>query len=109
MKIFKSTQQEITLFMALAKMDENKMSNRDTIAMLALFQRSRQKEKLDMTMSELSACCGHSTANTTQMADKLEALGLVRREFFKGDRRKIAIVLTHTGDKVIKSILASIK
>lgn len=57
------------------------------------------------TMSALAIACHVSTAAITGQIDKLDKVGLVRRERYEGDRRTIYAILTTTGLEVMKRVL----
>jgi len=50
-----------------------------------------------LTMSEIAAKMGHTTAAATGLVDRLEKLGYVRRMHVSDDRRKIEVQITPAG------------
>jgi DNA-binding MarR family transcriptional regulator len=50
-----------------------------------------------LTMSEIAAKMGHTTAAATGLVDRLEKLGYVRRMHASDDRRKIEVQITPSG------------
>jgi len=50
-----------------------------------------------LTMSEIAAKMGHTTAAATGLVDRLEKLGYVRRMHASDDRRKIEVQITPAG------------
>ena len=50
-----------------------------------------------LTMSEIAAKMGHTTAAATGLVDRLEKLGYVRRMHASDDRRKIEVQITPPG------------
>jgi DNA-binding MarR family transcriptional regulator len=50
-----------------------------------------------LTMSEIAAKMGHTTAAATGLVDRLEKLGYVRRTHASDDRRKIEVQITPAG------------
>lgn len=50
-----------------------------------------------LTMSEIAAKMGHTTAAATGLVDRLEKLGYVRRMHASDDRRKIEVQITAAG------------
>ena len=103
---------ELKLEKLLAAIDTNKISARDTKALLTLKQDEikyeSDPEHNGLNMSDLARACGHSVANNTGMIDKLEKLGLTKRAFFKKDRRSITVMLTTNGRNTITEIPATL-
>jgi len=112
----KITSPQVTLARVLESMDENNLSVRDAKVLLILKQHHK-KMYADpcgsliphMEMNAISKHCGHSTAATTQMVDKLEKLKILERLPDPTDRRKILIALKAKGHTAIESILTTIK
>jgi DNA-binding MarR family transcriptional regulator len=50
-----------------------------------------------LTMTEIAARMGHTTAATTGLIDRLEKLGVAKREFDTVDRRKVRVVISKDG------------
>jgi len=50
-----------------------------------------------LTMTEIAAKMGHTTAASTGLVDRLEKLGYVRRMHASDDRRKIEVQVTPSG------------
>ena len=50
-----------------------------------------------LTMSEIAAKMGHTTAAATGLVDRLEKLGYVKRMHASDDRRKIEVQITPSG------------
>ncbi|MEQ1861495.1 MAG: MarR family transcriptional regulator [Chthoniobacteraceae bacterium] len=61
-----------------------------------------QRERL--TMSEIAQKMGHTTAASTGLVDRLENLGLVRRDHDRDDRRKIFVQPTPAGRALVISV-----
>src|SRR5438552_722977 len=57
------------------------------------------------TFGELSRLLLVTSGNLTGIVDRLEADGLARREYDKGDRRVVRIVLTRKGRQLVKRIV----
>ena len=54
-------------------------------------------QERQLTMSEIAAKMGHTTAAATGLVDRLEKLGYVKRCHASEDRRKIEVNVTPTG------------
>jgi DNA-binding MarR family transcriptional regulator len=57
-----------------------------------------------LTMTEIAAKMGHTTAAATGLVDRLEKLGYVRRTHACDDRRKIEVQITPTGQSLVEQI-----
>jgi DNA-binding MarR family transcriptional regulator len=57
-----------------------------------------------LTMSEIAARMGHTTAAATGLVDRLEKLGYVRRTHASDDRRKIEVQITTSGQSLVAQI-----
>lgn len=57
-----------------------------------------------LTMTEIAAQMGHTTAAATGLVDRLVALGHVRRSPAKDDRRKIMVEITDGGRGLVSEI-----
>ena len=57
-----------------------------------------------LTMSEIAARMGHTTAAATGLVDRLEKLGYVRRTHASDDRRKIEVQITPSGQSLVAQI-----
>jgi DNA-binding MarR family transcriptional regulator len=57
-----------------------------------------------LTMSEVAAKMGHTTAAATGLVDRLEKLGYVRRMHASDDRRKIEVQITPPGVSLVTEI-----
>jgi DNA-binding MarR family transcriptional regulator len=57
-----------------------------------------------LTMSEIAAKMGHTTAAATGLVDRLEKLGYVSRMHATDDRRKIEVHITPTGLSLVEEI-----
>jgi DNA-binding MarR family transcriptional regulator len=57
-----------------------------------------------LTMSEIAAKMGHTTAAATGLVDRLEKLEYVRRMHASDDRRKIEVQITPTGLSLVTQI-----
>src|ERR1700679_3150857 len=57
-----------------------------------------------LTMSEIAAKMGHTTAAATGLVDRLEKLGYVRRTHASDDRRKIEVQITPAGSCLVAQI-----
>lgn len=57
-----------------------------------------------LTMSEIAAKMGHTTAAATGLVDRLEKLGYVRRMHASDDRRKIEVQITPPGQSLVEQI-----
>ncbi len=55
----------------------------------------------DLTMNEVARSLGVAMSTATQLADRLERLGLVERKADPGDRRVVRLALTETGRAAI--------
>jgi DNA-binding MarR family transcriptional regulator len=57
-----------------------------------------------LSMSEIAARMGHTTAAATGLVDRLEKLGLARRAHAREDRRKIYVQPTAAGAAVVAEV-----
>lgn len=57
-----------------------------------------------LTMSEIAAKMGHTTAAATGLVDRLEKLGYVTRSHSTDDRRKIRVQVTKRGMSLVTQI-----
>lgn len=57
-----------------------------------------------LTMSEVAAKMGHTTAAATGLVDRLENLGYARRTHARDDRRKINVQITGQGTALVAGI-----
>jgi len=57
-----------------------------------------------LTMSQIAAKMGHTTAAATGLVDRLEKLGYVRRMHASDDRRKIEVQITPPGVALVAQI-----
>ncbi len=57
-----------------------------------------------LTMSEIAAKMGHTTAAATGLVDRLEKLGYARRMHASDDRRKIEVEITPAGISLVAQI-----
>lgn len=57
-----------------------------------------------LTMSEIAARMGHTTAAATGLVDRLENLGYVARAHATDDRRKVRVCATATGQALVERI-----
>jgi DNA-binding MarR family transcriptional regulator len=57
-----------------------------------------------LTMSEIAARMGHTTAAATGLVDRLENLGYVTRTHATDDRRKIRVQITRKGTHLVAQI-----
>ncbi len=57
-----------------------------------------------LTMSEIAAKMGHTTAAATGLVDRLEKIGYVRRTHASDDRRKIEVQITPPGQCLVAQI-----
>jgi DNA-binding MarR family transcriptional regulator len=62
------------------------------------------QEKQALTMTEVSKRMRHTTAAATGLVDRLEKLGLARRQQGPGDRRKIFVHITPKGVELVNRI-----
>jgi DNA-binding MarR family transcriptional regulator len=58
-----------------------------------------------VTMTQISHMSGLEKGSFTAVADKLIAMGLVKRERDPSDRRKIILRLTREGDEVTQKLI----
>ncbi len=58
-----------------------------------------------VTMTQISRMSGLEKGSFTAVADKLIAMGLVKRERDPSDRRKIILRLTREGDEVTRKLI----
>ena len=58
-----------------------------------------------VTMTQISQMSGLEKGSFTAVADKLIAMGLVKRERDPSDRRKIILRLTREGDEVTRKLI----
>lgn len=77
------------------------LSGLDLNALLRLSRSTGQR----LRMSDLAAQTKLSTSGVTRLVDRLERLGLARRESFPGDRRTTYAVLTDAGSERIEQVL----
>ena len=61
-------------------------------------------QEKSLTMSEIAAKMGHTTAAATGMVDRLEKLGYVTRAHSEDDRRKIRVQITRQGGNLVARI-----
>ena len=57
-----------------------------------------------LTMSEIAAKMGHTTAAATGLVDRLEKLGYAKRAHAREDRRKIQVHITPSGTALVTQI-----
>src|SRR5580700_1123029 len=57
-----------------------------------------------ITMSEIAAKMGHTTAAATGLVDRLERLGYVQRAHALDDRRKVMVRITRKGSNLVTRI-----
>ena len=57
-----------------------------------------------LSMSEIAARMGHTTAAATGLVDRLEKLGLARRAHAREDRRKIFVQPTAAGAALVAEV-----
>jgi DNA-binding MarR family transcriptional regulator len=57
-----------------------------------------------VTMSDIAAWMGHTTAAATGLVDRLEKLGFVARVHATSDRRKVIVSITVKGSKLVSRI-----
>lgn len=55
-----------------------------------------------LTMSEIARKMGHSTAAATGLVDRLQKLGYVQRMHAEEDRRKILVMVTEKGRRMVR-------
>lgn len=55
-------------------------------------------------MSEIAKKMGHSTAAATGLVDRLQKLGYVARMHAEEDRRKILVMITEKGRRIIRKM-----
>lgn len=60
--------------------------------------------KGELTMTEIAKKMGHTTAAATGLVDRLEKLGHVKRCQSKGDRRKILVKITPSGEQIVGEV-----
>jgi DNA-binding MarR family transcriptional regulator len=58
----------------------------------------------DLTMREVAGCLGTALSTATQLADRLEGLGLVERRADPADRRVVRLALTPVGHAAIDEL-----
>jgi DNA-binding MarR family transcriptional regulator len=58
----------------------------------------------DLTMREVAGCLGAAMSTATQLADRLEGLGLVERRADAADRRVVRLALTAVGHAAIDEL-----
>lgn len=57
-----------------------------------------------LSMTEIAAHMGHTTAAATGLVDRLENLGYVRRGHAPRDRRKVLVIITEKGSDLVGRI-----
>ncbi len=62
------------------------------------------KQQKFLTMTEIAGKMGHTTAAATGLVDRLENLGLVKRNHATDDRRKIKVHITTDGLALVEGI-----
>lgn len=85
------------LFFLLETTRSRGINSRLIQAVLALHRR----EKMEVYLSVLAGDLGTTTASVTNIADRLEHLGLATRTWSGADRRKTAIVLSPHGQSLV--------
>ena len=60
----------------------------------------------EQTVGRLAGELGVNSSNATRVCDRVEQLGLVRRERSTADRRVVRIALTDEGHSVVEEVLA---
>ncbi len=99
---------EMTDFLMLAQrscfLDLSSDLNKGRVSYAQLFLLGSLAEDGAMTMSEIAARMGHSTAAATGLVDRLQRLGYVERSHAEDDRRKILVEVTNEGRRLVSTI-----
>ena len=102
------TAEHLADFLMLAQrscfLDISKDLNAGKISYAQLFLLGSLDRTEDMTMSEIARRMGHSTAAATGLVDRLQKLGYVDRVHAEEDRRKILVMITDKGRRVVRKM-----
>ena len=63
-----------------------------------------KQEAEPLTMTAVANRMRHTTAAATGIVDRLEKLGYVKRSFASKDRRKILVLITPKGEKLVEQV-----
>ena len=83
-------------------LDLSKDLNAGRISYAQLFLLGSLDQTESLTMSEIARRMGHSTAAATGLVDRLQKLGYVDRMHAEEDRRKIMVMITDKGRRMVR-------
>lgn len=102
------TAEQLADFLMLAQrscfLEISKDLNAGRISYAQLFLLGCLDQAESLTMSEIAKKMGHSTAAATGLVDRLQKLGYVARMHAEEDRRKILVMITEKGRRIIRKM-----
>lgn len=102
------TAEQLADFLMLAQrscfLEISKDLNAGKISYAQLFLLGCLDQSEALTMSEIAKKMGHSTAAATGLVDRLQKLGYVARMHAEEDRRKILVMITEKGRRIIRKM-----
>src|SRR5260370_37378440 len=78
--------------------------SRGSVSFPQYFLLTYLEHKEVISMSEIAAKMGHTTAAATGLGDRLERLGYVHRAHAVDDRRKVIVSITRKGSNLVTRI-----
>ena len=100
------TVEQLADFLMLAQrscfLDLSKDLNAGRISYAQLFLLGCLDQTESLTMSDIARRMGHSTAAATGLVDRLQKLGYVDRMHAEEDRRKIMVMITEKGRRMVR-------
>ena len=100
------TVEQLADFLMLAQrscfLDLSKDLNAGRISYAQLFLLGCLDQTESLTMSDIARRMGHSTAAATGLVDRLQKLGYVARMHAEEDRRKIMVMITEKGRRMVR-------
>ena len=82
----------------------SKEINRGSVSFPQFFLLTYLEKSSAITMSDIAAKMGHTTAAATGLVDRLERLGFVGRAHAEDDRRKVIVRITPKGSNLVSRI-----
>lgn len=102
------TAEQLADFLMLAQrscfLEISKDLNAGRISYAQLFLLGCLDQTESLTMSEIARKMGHSTAAATGLVDRLQKLGYVARMHAEEDRRKILVMITDKGRRILRKM-----
>jgi len=89
-------------------LDLSRDLNKGRVSYAQLFLLGCLEKSSALTMSEIAAKMGHSTAAATGLVDRLQKLGYVDRVHAEEDRRKILVKVTSKGSQLVSKMRAGL-